>query len=78
MPAEKEIALMKLRMDSMEKKIDKIDAKMDMIMNRLLDPDIGVAAKVNKNTAARKSLSKAIWVLYGIIAGAVIKYFFFK
>jgi len=50
MSTEKEIALMKLRMDSMEEKIDNIDEKIDMLMTRLLDPDEGLVIRVNKNT----------------------------
>jgi hypothetical protein len=70
-----EIVLMKHRMDSVEDKLEKIDNKLDMLTNRLLNPDDGVAARVNKNTAARKGLSRALWVLYGIVAAALAKMF---
>lgn len=70
-----EIILMKHRMDSVEDKLEKIDGKIDMLTNRLLNPDDGIAARVNKNTSARKGLSKALWALYGIVAAAVAKMF---
>jgi SMC interacting uncharacterized protein involved in chromosome segregation len=76
MSTAKEIALMQQRMDQMDKKLDKMDEKLDTLTKQLLDPDDGVAARVNKNTTARKSLVKAIWVLYGIAAAAIAKFFF--
>ena len=72
----KEMALMDHRMDSMEEKLEKMDAKLDMLTERLLDPDSGVASKVNQNTSARKGLTRALWVLYGIVIGALVKLFF--
>ena len=71
----KEMALMEQRMDSMDEKLDKMDSKLDMITGRLLDPDDGVSARVNKNTSARKNIARALWVLYGIVVGALIKLF---
>ena len=48
------IALMEQRMNSVETKIDRIDEKMDMLTEKLLDPDRGVTARVNRNTSHRK------------------------
>jgi len=70
-----DISLMEHRMNSMEDKIDKINGKLDMITERLLDPDSGVAARVNKNTSYRKVISKALWVVYAILSGVIIKMF---
>ena len=72
---DKEIALMQQRMDQVDKKLDKMDEKLDNLAKELLHPDNGVTARVNKNTAARKVLVKAIWVLYGIVAAAIAKIF---
>ena len=72
---DKEIALMQQRMDQVDKKLDKMDEKLDNLVKELLHPDNGVTARVNKNTAARKVLVKAIWVLYGIVAAAIAKIF---
>mgnify|MGYP003643546498 CR=1 FL=1 len=71
-----EIGLMKVRMESMEDKLDRMDAKLDMLTERLLDPDSGVTARVNRNTSYRKVMSKALWVIYGITIALVIKLFF--
>lgn len=71
-----EIALMKQRMDNMDKKLDKMDEKLDMLTKSLLDPDKGVTSRVNQNTSARKTMTKAIWVLYAAVAAALAKMFF--
>ena len=75
MSTEKEIALMKLRMESMEEKIDKMDHKIDVIMEKMMDPDYGITARVNKNTAMRKIIVRALWVLYALTLGVLIKLF---
>jgi|TARA_R110000787_G_scaffold109820_1_gene218402 hypothetical protein len=75
MSMKEDISLMEHRMNSMEDKIDKINGKLDMITERLLDPDSGVAARVNKNTSYRKVISKALWVVYAILSGVIIKMF---
>ena len=71
-----EIGLMKLRIDSMEDKLDKVDEKLDMLTDKLLVPDYGVTARVNRNTSYRKVMSKALWVIYAITIGLVVKLFF--
>ena len=75
MSMKEDISLMEHRMNSMEDKLDKMNAKLDMITERLLDPDSGVAARVNRNTSHRKVLSKALWVVYTILTGVIIKMF---
>ena len=76
MSTAKEIALMQQRMDQMDKKLDKMDEKLDMLTKQLLDPDTGVTARVNQNTSARKTLARAMWIIYGIVAAAIAKMFF--
>jgi len=68
-----DISLVKHRMDSMEDKIDKMDAKLDMLTEKLLNPDYGVTARVNRNTTHRKVMSKALWVIYAVVIGLIIK-----
>jgi|TARA_R110002012_G_scaffold137990_1_gene293139 tetrahydromethanopterin S-methyltransferase subunit G len=68
-----DISLMEHRMNSMEEKLDKMDGKLDMLTEKLLDPDYGVTARVNRNTTHRKVMSKALWVIYAIVIGVVIK-----
>jgi len=69
------ISLMEQRMDSMEEKMDKIDGKLDMLTEKLLDPDYGVTARVNRNTSYRKIITKALWAIYVVTIGLVIKMF---
>jgi len=75
-PVDKEIALMQQRMDQLDNKLDKLDEKLDMLTKQLLDPDRGIAARVNQNTSARKTLAKAICVLYAAVSAALAKLFF--
>tara|TARA_R110001599_G_scaffold331867_2_gene546870 strand:+ start:120 stop:356 length:237 start_codon:yes stop_codon:yes gene_type:complete len=70
-----EIAVMKERMGSVEKTLKKMDGKIDNLTDTLLNPDRGVTSRVNKNTSARKNISKALWTLYGIVAAAFAKMF---
>ena len=55
--------------------MDKIEEKLDTLTEKLLNPDKGVAARVNRNTAMRKVLVKAMWMIYAITLGALIKLF---
>ena len=68
MTMKEDISLMQHRMDSM-------DAKLDMLTEKLLNPDAGVTARVNKNTSYRKVMTKALWVIYAVTIGLVIKMF---
>jgi len=70
-----DISLMEHRMNSMENKLDKMDAKLDMLTEKLLNPDYGVTARVNRNTSYRKIMSKALWAIYVVTIGLVIKMF---
>jgi hypothetical protein len=75
MTTKEEIVSMKKDIGSINEKMDNLDIKLDMITERLLNPDKGVAARVNRNTAMRKVLVKAMWMIYAITLGALIKLF---
>jgi len=75
MTTKEEIIGMKKDINSINEKIDNIDVKLDMLTQKLLNPDTGVTARVNKNTAMRKVLVKAMWIIYSITLGALIKIF---
>tara|TARA_R110002020_G_scaffold469705_1_gene694937 strand:- start:83 stop:316 length:234 start_codon:yes stop_codon:yes gene_type:complete len=75
MTTKEEIVSMKKDIHSINEKMDNIDAKIDMLTDKLLNPDNGVTARVNRNTSMRKSLVKAMWVIYTITLGALIKIF---
>tara|TARA_Y100000593_G_scaffold60511_1_gene112201 strand:+ start:159 stop:368 length:210 start_codon:yes stop_codon:yes gene_type:complete len=46
------------------------------IKKRLLDPDSGTIARVNKNTAFRKSSGKVLWSLWITVLGILGKIIF--
>mgnify|MGYP003661306924 FL=1 len=75
MTTKEELVSMKKDISSINGKMDNIDRKLDMLTDKLLNPDTGVTARVNRNTAMRKVLVKAMWVIYGLTIGAMIKIF---
>ena len=75
MTTKEEIISMKKDISAINEKMDSLDGKLDMLTERLLNPDRGVAARVNRNTAMRKVLVKAMWMIYAITLGALIKLF---
>ena len=48
MTTKEEIIAMKKDITTINGKIDNIDAKLDMITDKLLNPDTGVTARVNR------------------------------
>tara|TARA_B110000858_G_C17696447_1_gene423779 strand:- start:797 stop:1030 length:234 start_codon:yes stop_codon:yes gene_type:complete len=75
MTTKEEIVSMKKDINSINSKMTSIDTKLDMLTEKLLNPDTGVTARVNRNTAMRKVLVKAMWVIYTVTLGALIKLF---
>jgi len=75
MNTKEELISMKKDISTMDGKIDKIDSKLDMLTERMLNPDNGVTSRVNRNTSMRKILVRAMWVIYTITLGAIIKIF---
>ena len=75
MTTKEEIVSMKKDINSINGKMTSIDTKLDMLTEKLLNPDTGVTARVNRNTAMRKVLVKAMWVIYAVTLGALIKLF---
>ena len=75
MTTKEEIVSMKKDINSINSKMTSIDSKLDMLTEKLLNPDTGVTARVNRNTAMRKVLVKAMWVIYALTLGALIKLF---
>ena len=75
MTTKEEIVSMKKDINSINSKMTSIDSKLDMLTEKLLNPDTGVTARVNRNTAMRKVLVKAMWVIYALTLGALVKLF---
>tara|TARA_B110000285_G_scaffold112259_1_gene127440 strand:- start:793 stop:1026 length:234 start_codon:yes stop_codon:yes gene_type:complete len=75
MTTKEEIVSMKKDINSINSKMTSIDSKLDMLTEKLLNPDTGVTARVNRNTAMRKVLVKAMWIIYALTLGALVKLF---
>ena len=56
------------------------DLKQDVrfIKKRLLDPDDGTVARVNKNTSFRKQTQKTLWSIWIAILGIIGKIIFWN
>ena len=75
MTTKEELISMKKDIGSINEKVDNIASKLDMLTEKLLNPDSGVTARVNRNTAMRKVLVRAMWVIYTVTIGAIITIF---
>ena len=71
-----EINLVKQELEYMKKTQDKMQADLTMIKERLLNPDEGTIARVNKNTQFRKSTSKVLWSIWIALIGILTKMIF--
>jgi hypothetical protein len=71
MTTKEQMLLMNKDIVSLQEKMDSFDNKLDVLTERLLDPDNGIASKVNRNTSMRKVIVKAIWFLYALAVGAI-------
>ena len=75
MTTKEELISMKKDIGSINEKVDNIDAKLDMLTEKLLNPDSGVTSRVNRNTEMRVVLVRAMWVIYTVTIGAIITIF---
>ena len=55
--------------------LQKVKEDVRDIKIRLLDPDDGAISRVNRNTSYRKVMTKALWVIYAVTIGLVVKMF---
>lgn len=60
----------------LDEKLAEIKDDVRFIKTKLLDPDNGVTARVNKNTSFRKSTTKVLWSLWIALAGVLSKLMF--
>ena len=60
----------------LDEKLADIKDDVRFIKAKLLDPDTGVTARVNKNTSFRKSTTKVLWSLWIALAGVLSKLMF--
>tara|TARA_A100001201_G_scaffold132554_1_gene119199 strand:- start:1731 stop:1985 length:255 start_codon:yes stop_codon:yes gene_type:complete len=71
-----EINLVKQELEHMKLAQEKIQADLSMIKERLLNPDAGAIARVNKNTEFRKSTTKVLWSIWIALIGILTKLIF--
>jgi hypothetical protein len=71
-----EINLVKQELEYVKKNQDKMQADLSMIKERLLNPDEGTIARVNKNTQFRKSTTKVLWSIWIALIGILTKMIF--
>lgn len=70
-----EIATIKNDIEWMKNDMQKCETHLADIKAVLIDPDKGLALRVNKNTDFRKVTNKALWGVYGIILAVLAKLF---
>ncbi len=54
----------------------KMAEDLSMIKKTILNPDYGTVARVNKNTAFRKSTGKVLWSIWIVLLGVIGKILF--
>ena len=67
-----EIATIKNDIEWMKNDMQKCETHLSEIKAILIDPEKGLSMKVNKNTEFRRTTSKALWGVYGIIIALVL------
>ena len=73
-----EIATIKNDIEWMKNDMQKCETHLSEIKAILIDPEKVLSIKVNKNTEFRRTTSKALWGVYGIIIALVGKMFWPK
>ena len=70
----------KRRISNSELHENLLDVRSDVrfIKAKLMDPDVGVTARVNRNTTFRKSAGKVLWSLWIVLAGVLTKIIFWE
>ena len=68
------------RISNSELHEDILDIKQDVsdLKARLLDPDLGIVTRVNKNTSFRSSAGKVLWSIWIAIVGILAKLMFWN
>jgi|TARA_R110000782_G_scaffold115624_1_gene205684 hypothetical protein len=71
-----ELNLVKQELTYVKDAQTKMQADLSMIKERLLNPDEGTIARVNKNTSFRKSTSKVLFSIWITLLGILTKIIF--
>ena len=73
-----EIKLVKQDIEHVKENQSKMQDDITMIKKTLLGPDSGTIARVNKNTAFRKSTGKVLWSIWIALLGIIGKIMFWE
>ena len=71
-----EIKLVKQDIEYVKDNQARMQEDLTMIKKKLLGPDSGTIARVNRNTAFRKSTSKVLWTIWVALLGIIGKMIF--
>ena len=69
---------MKVTNQQIHEELQDLKEDVRFIKKRLLDPDDGAVARINKNTSFRKSTQKTLWSIWIAILGIVGKLIFWN
>ena len=61
-----EFMMMKLKIETLEEKIDHVNAKLGVITEHLLNPDQGFVSRVNRNTQFREEIGTLVKDMYEV------------
>jgi hypothetical protein len=67
---------MNVKLDLLRDGVDKANTAITELNQRVLDPDSGLVVKVTDIARWRKAVDKALWIIFGILATAVLGGFF--
>ena len=73
-----EIKLVKQDVKYLKEGQERMQEDISMIKKTLLGPDSGTIARVNKNTAFRKSTGKVLWSIWAVLLGILGKLIFWN
>ena len=73
-----EIKLVKQDVKYLKEGQERMQEDISMIKKTLLGPDSGTIARVNKNTAFRKSTGKVLWSIWIALLGIIGKIIFWE
>mgnify|MGYP003637124521 CR=1 FL=1 len=71
---------MRRRISNSELHEDILEIKKDVgdLKRRLLDPDLGIITRVNKNTSFRSNAGRVLWSIWITIVGILAKLMFWN
>ena len=71
-----DIKLVKQDLEYVKENQERMREDLSMIKKKLLNPDDGAVAKVNKNTAFRKNAQRTLWSIWIALIGITSKMIF--